>query len=65
MRKLLLRLHRFLAADPGRFAGATAVRDPLGLQAVEAEQLKAQDEGEPPDGPAGDQGTGQGLHGRD
>jgi catechol 2,3-dioxygenase-like lactoylglutathione lyase family enzyme len=32
------RLLRSLVADPGRFAGATAVRDPLGLLAVERER---------------------------
>ncbi len=32
---LLTRLRRSLAADPGRFAGGSAVCDPLGLLAVE------------------------------
>ena len=33
------RLRRFLNADPGRFAGGSAVSDPLGLLAVERERL--------------------------
>jgi hypothetical protein len=33
------RLCRFLTADPGRFAGGSAVSDPLGLLAVERERL--------------------------
>ena len=33
------RLRRSLAADPGRFAGGSAVSDPLGLLAVERERL--------------------------
>ena len=33
------RLRRFLADDPGRFAGGSAVSDPLGLLAVERERL--------------------------
>ena len=33
------RLRRFLTADPGRFAGGSAVSDPLGLLAVERERL--------------------------
>jgi len=32
-------LRRFLTADPGRFAGGSAVSDPLGLLAVERERL--------------------------
>jgi enoyl-CoA hydratase/carnithine racemase len=32
------RLRRFLTADPGRFAGGSAVSDPLGLLAVERER---------------------------
>ena len=35
------RLRRFLADDPGRFAGGSAVSDPLGLLAVERERLAA------------------------
>lgn len=35
---LLTRLHHYLAANPGRFAGGSAVRDPLNLLAVEAER---------------------------
>jgi hypothetical protein len=33
------RLRRFLTSDPGRFAGGSAVSDPLGLLAVERERL--------------------------
>jgi hypothetical protein len=32
-------LSRVLAADPGRFAGGSAVDDPLGLLAVEQQDL--------------------------
>jgi hypothetical protein len=35
------RLRRSLAADPGRWAGGTAVIEPLGLLAVERERLAA------------------------
>ena len=35
------RLTIFLTADPGRFAGGSAVSDPLGLLAVERERLAA------------------------
>lgn len=34
-------LRRSLAADPGRFAGGSAVSDPLGLLAVEQERVAA------------------------
>ncbi|MGH3284980.1 MAG: hypothetical protein ACRDPD_09910 [Streptosporangiaceae bacterium] len=34
-------LRRSLTADPGRFAGGSAVSDPLGLLAVERERLIA------------------------
>jgi hypothetical protein len=34
-------LGRFLTADPGRFAGGSALSDPLGLLAVERERLAA------------------------
>jgi hypothetical protein len=34
-------LGRFLAADPGRFAGGSALSDPLGLLAIERERLAA------------------------
>lgn len=34
-------LRRSLTADPGRFAGGSAVSDPLGLLAVEHERLTA------------------------
>jgi hypothetical protein len=33
-------LRRFLTADPGRFAGGSAVSDPLGLLATERERLE-------------------------
>lgn len=35
------RMRRSLAANPGRFAGGSAVSDPLGLLAVERERLAA------------------------
>ena len=35
------RLSIFLTADPGQFAGGSAVSDPLGLLAVERERLAA------------------------
>jgi hypothetical protein len=35
------RLRRYLTADPGRFAGGSAVSDPLGLLAIERERLAA------------------------
>ena len=35
------RLRRFLTADPGRFAGGSAVSDPLGLLAVERERQQS------------------------
>jgi hypothetical protein len=35
------RLRRYLIADPGRFAGGSAVSDPLGLLAIERERLAA------------------------
>jgi hypothetical protein len=41
MRILLVRLRRYLAADPGRFAGGTVVSGPAGLLAVEAERRAA------------------------
>ena len=44
------RLRRFLTADPGRFAGGSAVSDPLGLLAVERERLAVS---------AADMGTGE------
>ncbi len=78
------RLRRSLTADPGRFAGGSAVSGPLGLLAVEQEHAAAlqwsqrdahhpaagrfltePDSGSPPDGRTGNQGTGQGIHGRD
>jgi hypothetical protein len=36
---VLKRLRRFLTADPGRFAGGSALSGPLGLLAVERERL--------------------------
>ena len=43
------RLLRYLSADPGRFAGGSAVSEPLGLLAVERERLAApQDRPTPP-----------------
>ena len=39
LRMLWKRLSRSLASDPGRFAGGSAVSDPLGLLAVERERL--------------------------
>jgi hypothetical protein len=36
-------LRRLLTADPGRFAGGSAVSDPLGLLAVERERLARHD----------------------
>ncbi len=51
--KLWKRLLRSLVADPGRFAGATAVRDPLGLLAMEREQLTAKRDSVPPDAGTG------------
>jgi hypothetical protein len=41
LRMLWKRLSRSLASDPGRFAGGSAVGDPLGLLAVEREELAA------------------------
>ena len=41
LRILWKRLSRPLAADPGRFAGGSAVSDPLGLLAIERERLAA------------------------
>ena len=36
---VLKRLRRIVTADPGRFAGGSALSDPLGLLAVERERL--------------------------
>jgi hypothetical protein len=48
------RLSRVLAADPGRFAGGSALDDPLGLLAVEQEDLtrpqRARHDADPADG---------------
>jgi hypothetical protein len=60
-------LRRFLTADPGRFAGGSAVSDPLGLLAVERERLAAlrspQHDGSPQAAATANQGTqpGPGL----
>jgi hypothetical protein len=35
------RLRRYVTADPARFAGGSAVSEPLGLLAVERERLAA------------------------
>jgi len=35
------RLRHYLAAEPGRFAGGSALSEPLGLLAVERERLTA------------------------
>lgn len=54
-------LGRFLTADPGRFAGGSALSDPLGLLAVERERLAAlrspQHDGTPAAAAAADQST--------
>ncbi len=56
------RLHRFLTDDPGRFAGGSAVSDPLGLLAVERERLAVlrspQHDGSPQTAATANQGTG-------
>src|SRR2546430_16935567 len=55
------RLRRFLTADPGRFAGGSAVSDPLGLLAVEREPLAGlrppQHDGSPQGAATADQET--------
>ena len=64
VRKHLL---RFLTADPGRFAGGSAVSDPLGLLAVERERLAAmrspQHDGSPQAAATANQGTQPGPSG--
>jgi hypothetical protein len=40
------RVRRFLTADPGRFAGGSALSGPLSLLAVERERLAAQRRGD-------------------
>jgi hypothetical protein len=40
LRILCKRLSRALAADPGRFAGGSAVDGPLGLLAVEQQAIR-------------------------
>ncbi len=63
---LLTRLRRSLAADPGRFAGGSAVSDPLGLLAVEQERLQAcRALGYPGRSGTAHQDTGQGAPGRE
>jgi hypothetical protein len=56
------RLRRFLTDDPGRFAGGSAVSDPLGLLAVERERLAVlrspQHDGSPQTAATANQGTG-------
>src|SRR6185312_29210 len=56
------RLRRFLTADPGRFAGGSAVSDPLGLLAIERERLAVlrspQHDGSPQRAATANQGTG-------
>ena len=60
-------LRRFLTADPGRFAGGSAVSDPLGLLAVERERLAAlrspQHDGSPQTAATANQGTQPGPSG--
>ena len=61
------RLRRFLTSDPGRFAGGSAVSDPLGLLAVERERLAAlrspQHDGSPQTAATANQGTQPGPSG--
>ena len=56
------RLRRFLTADPGRFAGGSAVSDPFGLLAIERERLAVlrspQHDGSPQTAATANQGTG-------
>jgi hypothetical protein len=60
-------LHRFPTADPGRFAGGSAVSDPLGLLAGERELLAArrlpQHDGSPRAAATPSQDTQPGLPG--
>ncbi len=62
------RLRRFLTADPGRFAGGSAVSDPLGLLAVERERLAVlrspQHDGSPQTAGATAPGSGRGSSSR-
>src|SRR5689334_12229261 len=59
------RLRRFLTADLGRFAGGSAVSDPLGLLAVERERLAVlrspQHDGSPQTAATADPGTRPGV----
>jgi hypothetical protein len=63
----LKHLRRFLTADPGRFAGGSALSDPLGLLAVEGERLAAlrspQHDGSPQAAGTANQGTQPGASG--
>jgi hypothetical protein len=60
-------LRRFLTADPGRFAGGSAVSDPLGLLAAERERLAVlrspQHDGSPQAAATANQGTEPGPPG--
>ena len=60
-------LRRFLTTDPGRFAGGSAMSDPLGLLAVERERLAAlrspQHDGSPQAAAIANQGTQPGPSG--
>jgi hypothetical protein len=62
------RLRKFLTADPGRFAGGSAVSDPLGLLAVERERLAVlrspQHDGSPQAADAKAPGSGRGSSSR-
>jgi hypothetical protein len=55
MVKQLRILWKRVAADPGRFAGGSAVDDPLGLLAIEQEELarlqRSRRDARPADGP--------------
>jgi hypothetical protein len=55
LRNLWKRLCRFFAANPARFASATAAHDTAGLLAVEEEDLARHQRPEPDAGPAGGQ----------
>ena len=47
LKNLFKRRHRFAAANPGRFAGGSAVHDTAGLLAVEQEDLARSQRPEP------------------
>src|SRR6478736_368837 len=59
--KVRKRLRRFLTADPGRFAGGSAVSDPFGLLAIERERLAVLRSLGSGHRPAADQGTRPGV----